>query len=310
MNCPKCGKENPDDFISCNSCFTSLILSSEPSKIEKFLKENSCKMAELYGEEFTDQKIWGAEVAAKLIIAYINRKKRDKFWHKNAVNIEKVTKESEKKLVVCICHTGFLSHTGRTLMVAQKLRDLGHEVVFVVDTETKPDKGGNSTQRKYIKLIKEDGFAIYHAPFLAGEDIIEKLRENTANFYSIRMIEEETEGFLSALREIEGQKKKPDFMLKDGTYVARIPADIMNIPTVSIWNFFISNYNKTNLTLPEKYPLRKALLKAGGDKLVKLFEKLQITRLISKILLMIWVVPYNFVRIRYMMKERIWIGLR
>ncbi len=309
MYCPKCNKENPDDARFYNSCGTALTQSSALSKIEKFLEENSRKMAELYGEEFADQKTWGPEVAAKLIIAYISRKKGDKLWYKNAVNIGKVTKESEKKLIVCICHTGFLSHTSRALMVAQKLRDLGHEVVFTVDTETKPDKGGNPTQRKYIKLIKEEGFEIYHIPSLLGEDIIEKLRENTANFYNIRMIEEETEGFLSVLREIEDKKKKPDFMLKDGTYIARIPADIMNIPTGSIWNFFISNYNKNNMTLPERYPLRKVLLKVGGDKLVKLFEKLRIARLILKILLMKWVVPYNFVRIKYMMKEKKWIGL-
>lgn len=78
MNCPKCGKENPDDAKSCNSCCTSLIQSGVLSKIEKFLEENSHKMAELYGEEFADQKTWGPEVAAKLIIAFINRKKGDK----------------------------------------------------------------------------------------------------------------------------------------------------------------------------------------------------------------------------------------
>lgn len=312
MNCPKYGKENPDDAISCNSCCTSLTQSSALSKIEKFLEENSREMAELYGEEFADQKTWGPEVAAKLIISYINREKGDKLWYKNAVNIGQVTKESEKKLIVCSCHTGFLSHTSRALMVAQKVRDLGHEVVFAVDTETKPDKGGNPTQRKYIKLIKEEGFEIYHIPFLVGEDMIEKMQEKggTADFYNIRMIEEETEGILSVLREIEGKKKKPDFMLKEGLYVPRIPADIMNIPTGSIWNFFVSNYSKTNITLPERYPLRKVLLKVGGDKLVKLFEKLRIARLILEILLMKWVVPYNFVRIKYMMKERKWIGLK
>lgn len=228
------------------------------------------------------------------------------------MKIVKVTKESEKKLIVCTCHTGFLSHTSRALMVAQKLRELGHEVVFVVDTETKPDKGGSSTQRKYIKLIKKEDFEIYHIPFLVGEDMIEKMQEKggRADFYNIRMIEEETESILSVLKEIEGKKKKPDFMLKEGLYVPRIPADIMNIPTGSIWNFFVSNYRKTNLTFPETYPLRNVLLRLGGDKLVKLLEKSRIPILILKILLMKWVFPYNFVRIKYMMKERKWIELK
>ncbi|MHC4569150.1 MAG: nucleotide disphospho-sugar-binding domain-containing protein [Planctomycetota bacterium] len=279
-------------------------------KIRAFLEENSQKTAELYGGEFAEQRTWGQELAAKLIIAYINRERGDRLWYKKAANIRRVTSESERKLIVCTCRTGFLSHTSRALMVAEELRDLGHEVVFIVDTETKPDQGGNPTQRKYFKLIKEDGFEIYHAPFLVGEDAIEKVREHTANFYSVGTIEEETEGFLSALKNIEEKNKKPDLMLIDGAHVARIPADIMAVPTASIWNFFISNYNKCCLTLPERYPLRKVLLRIGGDKLVRLFEKLQITRLVSKILVIKWVAPYNFVRLKYMMKEKRWIGLR
>lgn len=283
------------------------------NRIMEFLHENSRKMAELYGEEFADQKTWGPEVAAKLIIAYINRQKGDKFWYKNAVNTKKVTKESEKKLIVCTCHTGFLSHTSRALMVAEELRELGHEVVFAVDAATKPDENGRPTQRKYAELIRTAGFSIYHFPLQVGET--ERIKAvqtkgGTMSSYNIRKIYEESERILDALREIECKKKKPDFMFKEGLYVPRIPADIMNIPTGSIWNFFVSNYRKSNLTLPEEYPLRIVLLRLGGDRLVKLLEKSRIPILILKILLMKWVIPYNIVRIKYMVKDRKLIGLK
>ncbi len=53
-------------------------------------------MAKLYGEEFSAPDRWGADIAAKLILAYINSEKGDKRWYKNAVNIGKVTDESKK----------------------------------------------------------------------------------------------------------------------------------------------------------------------------------------------------------------------
>jgi UDP-N-acetylglucosamine:LPS N-acetylglucosamine transferase len=281
--------------------------------ITRFLYENSSMMAALYGEEFADSGQWGPDITARLILAYIDRDRDDRFWYRKPSKINKVIPESKKKLIVCSCHTGFLAHTSRALMVAQKLRELGHEVVFVVDTETKPDVRGNPTQRKYFELINEAGFEIYHAPFLVGEDITLKrnqAKSGTMGHYNAAMVEEVAEGILHVLKEIEDKKKTADFMLLDSSWVASIPADVMNIPTGSIWNFFISNYRKSCLTLPENFPIRKAILKVGGNKLVKLFEQSRVGLLILKILLMKWVIPYNFIRIKYMLKERKWIGLR
>ena len=314
MYCPKCNKENPDDAKSCNSCGTALTQTGALSKIEKFLEDNSRKMAELYGKEFADSSRWGPDLAACLILAYIDRDMGDKLWYKQASKIKKVTGESEKKLIVCSCHTGFLAHTGRTLMVAQKLRELGHEVVFAVDTETKPDEQGKPTQRKYFELIKEAGFEIYHLPLLVGEDIFtygERDKGGTMGHYNTRMIEEETANMINVLREIEGKKKKPDIMLTDLVWVASIPADIMNIPVASIWNFLFTNYNRTNLNVPEGHPIKKLLYKLGGDNLVELFNKFQIVGfLLFGILLFCWVIPYNLVRIKHMLKERRFIKIK
>ena len=313
MYCPKCNKENPDDAKSCKSCGTALTQFGALSKIEKFLEDNSRKMAELYGEEFADSSRWGPNLAALLILAYIDRDKVDKLWYKQASKIKKVTGESEKKLIVCSCHTGFLAHTGRALMVAQKLRELGHEVIFAVDTETKPDEKGKPTQRKYVELIKEACFEIYHLPWLVGEDTLMRgmqIKGGTMGYYNTRMIEEETGNMISILKEIEGKKKKPDIMLTDHAWVASIPADIMNIPVASLWNFLFTNYNRTKLSPPENHPIKKFFYKLGGDNLIELLEKLQMVKVILGILLLYWVIPYNLVRIKYMLKEKRFIKIK
>ncbi len=167
-------------------------------RIEQFLEQDSRKMAELYGDEFADPGTCGADLAARLILAYVDRRTGDKLWYKKAARVQKVANESERKLIVCSCHTGFLSHTGRTLAVARKLRELGHAVVFVVDTDTKPDGSGKPTQRKYGGLIRQAGYEMYHAPTLDEDLALSRNRSKggTMAHYSIRMIETEAEDIL------------------------------------------------------------------------------------------------------------------
>ncbi|MBN2317100.1 MAG: hypothetical protein JXM79_24450 [Sedimentisphaerales bacterium] len=281
--------------------------------ITKFINENSRRMAALYGEEFSDPSRWGPDIAACLIIAYIDREKGDKLWYKKAAKIQRTTDHSEKKLIVCSCHTGFLSHVGRPLLVARRLRELGHDVIFVVDSDTKPDKSGKPTQRKYIELIKEADFEIYHSPLLVGEDVIMSSLQSkggTMGHYNSKMIEQETTRMLSVLEEIQARKGKLDFMLTDSAWTASIPADILKIPVGSLWNYLVSNYNRTRLNLPEDYPLRKVLHNLGGGFLVELFNRSQIAKIILNVLLLKWVVPYNLVRIKYIFKRKKFIGIK
>jgi UDP:flavonoid glycosyltransferase YjiC (YdhE family) len=280
--------------------------------IELFLERNSRKMAELYGDKFADATTWGPDLAARLVLAYIERNRGDKLWYKRAATVRKVARESERKLIVCSCHTGFLSHTGRTLAVAQRLRELGHEVLFIVDLDTRPDDGGKPTQRKYGELIRQAGFETYQAPIFDENAALSRLRSKggTMAHYSIRMIEAEAEEILRALRQIERARRKPDFMLTDAAWVACIAGDVMGIPMGSLWDFLFTNCNRTTLTLPEKFPVRRALGKLGGDRLIRLFEKARVPQMIMGVLLFVWVTPFNIVRLKYMLRERKWIGLK
>lgn len=283
------------------------------ASIDRFLQENSRRMAELYGEEVADPKMWGAGLAARLILAYIDRARRDKFWYKRAATIRQVEEPSERKRIVCSCHTGFLSHTGRALLVAQRLRELGHKVIFAVDTETRPDESDQPTRRRYAALIEQAGFEMYHTPFLLDEVLsVESNRSTggTMGHYNVRMVEEETDGLLHILREMEKAGRRPDFMLVDSAWTASIAGDVMNIPVGSLWNFQFTNYNRSNPSLPEEHPIRKVMHKLGGNTMVELFERSRIALAIMAVLLFVWVTPYNIVRIKHMVKEKKWIGLK
>ena len=298
MRCPKCRKENSGLDGVCHFCGCSLTQdtvttentnaassnnlelpcreSGVKAKIEEFLEKNSRKMAELYGEEFVDQKTWGPEVAAKLIIAYINREKGDKLWYKNISKIKKATGECERKLIVYTCHTGMLAHTSRSLKVARKLRELGHEVVFIADTNTKPDEEGKPTQRKYYELIKRAGFETYNMPLQVGEDILIKnlhADSPTLKLHTVRMIEEETRNMISVLSKIKERKRNPDIMVTDFALVSNIPAEIMDIPVAAFCNFITTDYNKSILSIPDRHPVREKLYRRGGDELVESFGK-------------------------------------
>ncbi len=307
MYCPKCNKENPDDAKSCKSCGTALTQSGALSKIEKFLEDNSRKMAELYGEKFADSSRWGPDLAALLILAYIDRDKVDKLWYKQASKIKKVTGESEKKLIVYTCHTGMLAHTSRSLEVARKLRELGHEVVFIADTDTKPDEEGKPTQRKYYELIKRAGFETYHMPLQVGEDILIKnlhADSPTLKLHTVKMIEEETRNMINVLMEIKEKKGNPDIMVTDFALVSNIPAEIMDIPVAAFMNFISTDYNKSILSIPDRHPVREKLYRRGGDELVESVGKSKLGKIILTIYLVSMGIPHFLARMKLMIKEK------
>jgi hypothetical protein len=93
------------------------------------IKERSDeKMKVIYGSSLGT--LAPAQLAARLILAYIgDAEPKGEDWYENAEFIDR--QEGTGPLVVICCHTGFLSHTGRPLLVAKALRDLGAEVVFM-----------------------------------------------------------------------------------------------------------------------------------------------------------------------------------
>lgn len=213
-----------------------------PGKSIKYLSDE--KMRELYGPSLGS--LSPPEIAARLILAYISEgDRKSENWFRKAAQIEKGS--GKGKLIVISCHTGFLAHTGRPLLVARALRDLGADVVFMVGVNTK----GEDEQGRYAFLIKQEGFRIYDSPSQAGVRwIMNKVQvEATWGWYDEKMIRDEVQSQRSALQGIINEwKMKPDAIVSDLSQVMSITTEMEGIPYVSILNFTWTNHARIKLT--------------------------------------------------------------
>jgi UDP:flavonoid glycosyltransferase YjiC (YdhE family) len=256
----------------------------------KSIKERSDeKMRELYGPSLG--ALPPPELAARLILAYISEKDRKSdAWYRNASQVDKSS--SEGKLIVFTCHTGFLAHTGRPLLVAKALRDLGAAVVFMAGAES----SGEDEQGRYAYLIKQEGFKIYDAPSQAGVRwIMNKIQvEATWGWYDETMIREEVQSHRRALQGIINDwNTKPHAIVSDLSQVMSITTEMEEIPFISILNFTWTNHARLKLSPPEAHIITRISLALGISKVL---EYLETTNKIFSMLLLSWVKPYNKVR--------------
>jgi UDP:flavonoid glycosyltransferase YjiC (YdhE family) len=258
------------------------------------IKERSDeKMRELYGPSVG--MLPPPEIAARLILAYIgegNRKGEN--WYRKAELIDR--KNGEGKLIAVSCHTGFLAHTGRPLLVAKALRDLGADVVFMAAEHM----NGEDEQGRYACLIREEGFRIYDSPSAAGVRWIMHKAQVEAKWvcHDEKMVREEVRSERSALYEIIGEwKRKPDAILTDLSYPMSITAEAERTPLISILNFTWTNHARIRHTPPEYHPISKIFHALGMDNVNEyLSERFGTTTMFLRIFLMMWVKPFNRVR--------------
>ncbi len=269
--------------------------------VVNFVRRSNARMRELYGDIIADLEnpsIGSAELAAKLILAYIDRDENDKDWYKKAGEVT----TGEGKLIVYTCHTGSLAHAGRAFMVAAKLKELGADVVFVVDTDT---KGSPPTQRKYVSLIRDAGFDVYHVPTL-HENIILEHAQNRASwgFYTVDKIEEESRNQITALQKIEADRgRKPDVIVSDFSPVMSISAEAMDILYVSVLDYTWTNNSRRKLTPPEAHRITNISHSLRLGWLANfLSDKLWATNMFYRVYLILWSIPYNIVRLRMGLK--------
>jgi UDP:flavonoid glycosyltransferase YjiC (YdhE family) len=260
----------------------------------KSIKERSDeRMKELYGPSLG--ALPPPELAARLILAYLSEgDRKSENWYRNAAQIG--MSSGEGKLIVVSCHTGFLAHTGRPLLVAKALRELGAEVVFMAGAQTQ----GDDEQGRYACLIREEGFRIYDSPSAAGVRwILHKVQvEAKWGWYDEKMIREEVRTERSALHEIIGEwKRKPDAILTDLSFPMSITAEVEGIPLISILNFTWTNHARIRHTPPEYHPISKIYRALGMDNVNEyLSDKCGTTTMFLRIFLILWVKPYNRVR--------------
>lgn len=278
---------------------SGLIEDSYQYRVETFIHKSNVKMAEMYGEKAVDDlgapSVNSPELAAKLILAYISRDLNDKEWYKKAADIT----TGEGRLIVYTCHTGFIAHVGRALMVAEELRKLGAKVVFAADTNTMPVSGKVPTQRKYAQLIQEAGFEIVSMQTI-DESRVMKYAQGSASwgFYTTEMIKKEAGAQIRTLDTIARREgKTPDIIVTDFSPVMRIAAEAKNIPVVSMLNFTWTNYSKRRLTPPEAHFITRLFNMVKLGRLAELLsEKFAVATILYKIYLVLWGIPYNIIR--------------
>lgn len=269
-------------------------------RIENFHKRNTSRMEELYGKELASRG--SAEIAARLILAFIDRGKDCRDLREMAAEMN--PKAGAGKLVVYSCHTGFLAHVGRSIMVAEELRRLGAQVTFIVDLETETNNG-KAQQRKSVQFIHEHKFDVYHADTL-DERIIMDSAQNHASwgFYSIGKIREECAQQMQALSSIrKWYNKAPDVVVTDFSPIMKISAkawakaERIELPVVSVLNFNWTNYTTRKLSSPEAHPItRFVAFKLRWFWLSQLLYDNWVTNFLYAMYITMWSLPYNIVR--------------
>ena len=145
-----------------------------------------------------------------------------------------------------------LAHTGRLIMLAKELRMCGFKVYFGAGS----DAAGVLEHENidYIP-IREFSKSVYE----------KKLKRNNLFVYSRRIIEDFVRDELSLYHKI-----KPDLVVYDFRYTARISAEIAGIKTVSITNANMTPYYDFSKV---KFPLNTLFFKFLPDRILHLINR-------------------------------------
>jgi MGT family glycosyltransferase len=152
------------------------------------------------------------------------------------------------KRVLFLPYSKILAHAGRSVMVAQSLRERCNGAIAFAGP------GG------YAKLIEEAGFPFYNY----GDEAIDRMHSRYYDPYlrrrdarpSLKMLL--TVGKEIVHREVElCQAFKPDVIVWDGLPSALISADILAIPVIGIVHAFHTPYSTVKPALPRTLPLSR-----------------------------------------------------
>ncbi len=246
-------------------------------------------MRELYGPSLA--ALDSSAIAARLILAYLGKADGPSTdWRREAARLD--GRSGEGKLIVVTCHTGFLAHTGRALLVARALRAHGARVVFMGGDQTR----GEDEQGRFAGLLTREGFRIYDAPSRAGVRwIMNKIQvEATWGWYRAAMIREEVQSHRRALARIADDcGARPDAIVSDLSLVGSISAELEGIPYIPILSFTWRDDAKLTLTPVEGHIVTRVALALGATGVL---ERMEATNKILRLLLRVWARPYNKVR--------------
>jgi MGT family glycosyltransferase len=154
------------------------------------------------------------------------------------------------KTILISAFDNILAHVGRSVLIANALRDMGYRVVFA---------GGGS----YFKLVKDYGFETLPLAHLKTEIIIKSIRRVFlgVGLWTEDRLDEFVRDELRLYDEL-----KPDLVLHDTRPSIPISARIAGIPCVSVTNAYLTWYGTTSwrifpaLLNPILEPIRQYLV--------------------------------------------------
>jgi UDP:flavonoid glycosyltransferase YjiC (YdhE family) len=126
--------------------------------------------------------------------------------------------------ILCIPYTHTISHISRPLLIAQELRDRGHEIVFA----------GESPR---IKYIQQEGFEVLPLYEPDPEVLYGNIREGRVKFVSDTEIQRMIDADTALYNEL-----KPDLVLTDGRFTAPISTHISGLTHIAIVNVSSTEY--------------------------------------------------------------------
>ena len=145
-----------------------------------------------------------------------------------------------------------LAHCGRLIMIARETKKTGANIFFGAGTDA-------------ISLLKNEGMPYEEIPEFPKKIYDKKMKNSNPFVYTRKIINE----FVTAELELY-RRVRPDIIVYDARFTAKISAEIAGIPTVSIANANLTPYYDFSLV---KFPFNTLFSKFMPEKMVRLLNK-------------------------------------
>jgi len=145
-----------------------------------------------------------------------------------------------------------LAHAGRLIMIARRLKKERMNIIFGAGTDA-------------IDLMRREHFKYEVIPEFPKEIYEKNLKNNNPFVYTQKIIEEFVRAELNLYRKV-----KPDLIVYDARFTARISAEIAGIKTISICNANMTPYYDFSKI---KFPINTLLSKFISKKMLSILNR-------------------------------------
>lgn len=145
-----------------------------------------------------------------------------------------------------------LAHCGRLIMIARELKKSGVNIIFGAGTDA-------------ISLLKREGMQFLEIPEFTKDVYDKKMKNSNPFVYTSEIIEEFVTAELNLYRKI-----KPDLIVYDARFTAKISAEIAGIRTVSVVNANMTPYYDFSKV---KFPFNTLFAKFLPEQMIRLLNK-------------------------------------